>query len=71
MTIEYVLLTIMGGLIFTGTLFKAPKKAFEVGGARLAARVETQIATGTGFKPYPKAAASGNEDGRVPWKEKE
>lgn len=69
MTIEYVLLLIMGGMIFMTALIKAPKIAFEKGGVRLAARVETQIATGTGFKPYPKSGAS--SEGRVPWVEKE
>lgn len=53
-----------------GTLMKAPKKAFEVGGARLAARVEVQLATGTGFEPYPASGAS-NENKRVPWSETE
>jgi hypothetical protein len=69
MTIEYVLLMVMGGVVFMGALIKAPKMAFEKGGVRLAARVETQLATGTGFKPYPKSA--GSNDGRVPWVEKE
>lgn len=50
-----------------GTLMKAPKVAFEQGGARLAARVEVQIATGTGFKPYPGGVS--NEKGRIPWVE--
>ncbi|MBC7466380.1 MAG: hypothetical protein H7256_10340 [Bdellovibrio sp.] len=50
-------------------LIKAPKVGFEKGGVRLAARVETQIATGSGFKPYPKNGAS--NEGRVPWVEKE
>lgn len=69
MTIEYVLLMIMGGVIFMSALIKAPKLAFEKGGVRLAARVETQIATGSGFKPYPKSGAS--HEGRVPWVEKQ
>lgn len=67
MTIEYVLLLVIGGVLFMGTLMKAPKKAFEQGGARLAARIEVQIATGTGFKPYPGGASS--EEKRVPWVE--
>ncbi|MBC7740837.1 MAG: hypothetical protein H7061_01475 [Bdellovibrionaceae bacterium] len=49
-------------------LMNAPKTGFQKGGVRLAARVETQIATGTGFKPYPNGA--GNENKRVPWVEK-
>ncbi len=68
MTLEYVLLLIMGGLVFMSALIKAPKVAFEKGGVRLAARVETQIATGTGFTPY---ADSSPNQGRVPWFEKE
>lgn len=69
MTIEYVLLLVMGGVVFMGTLIKAPSIAFNKGGQRLAARVETQIATGSGFKPYPKGPT--DEDKRVPWSEKE
>ena len=69
MTLEYVLLMTIAGMIFMSTLMHAPKKAFTEGGVRLAARVETQIATGAGFKPYPK----GNDEQakRVPWKEKD
>lgn len=63
MTIEYVLIVITGALIMMSALLKAPKAAFEEGGTRLAARVETQLATGSGFKPYP----GGSEDGTVPW----
>jgi|NOAtaT_7_FD_contig_21_5207454_length_345_multi_4_in_0_out_0_2 hypothetical protein len=69
MTLEYVLLLVIGGVLFMGTLTRAPQKAFKEGGVRLAARVETQLATGTGFKPYPVGA--GDEDKRVPWTEKE
>lgn len=68
MTLEYILLLVIGGVLFMSTLISAPKKAFEMGGMRLAARVETQIATGTGFKPYPGAT---DENKRVPWKEKD
>lgn len=67
MTIEYVLLVIVGGLVMMSALMKAPKVAYEEGGVRLAARVETQIATGSGFKPYP----GGSEDGTVPWTRRE
>ncbi len=63
MTIEYVLLILMGGVLFMAALMKAPKTAFEEGGVRLAARVETQLATGSGFKPYPE----GGDAGSVPW----
>ncbi len=54
-----------------GTLTKAPKYAFEQGGARLAARVEVQLATGSGFKPYKGSSSGGssNEAYRVPWVE--
>lgn len=72
MTIEYVLLLVMGGVLFMGTLMKAPKRAFEVGGARLAARVEVQLATGTGFEAYPTSAGgTSSENKRVPWSETE
>ena len=55
-----------------GTLMSAPKKAFEMGGARLAARVEVQLATGTGFEPYPTASGGpSNEKEHVPWVEQE
>ncbi len=53
----------MGGVVFMSTLMKAPKTAFEKGGVRLAARVETQLATGSGFKPYP----GGGDEDKVPW----
>ncbi|AGH96583.1 hypothetical protein A11Q_2367 [Pseudobdellovibrio exovorus JSS] len=65
MTLEYVLLLVIGGALFMTTLMSAPKKAFDQGGMRLAARVETQIATGTGFKPYP--VGRDDEEKRVPW----
>ncbi len=52
-----------------GTLMRAPKKAFEQGGARLAARIEVQLATGTRFKPYP-GVSDANEN-TVPWVERE
>jgi hypothetical protein len=69
MTIEYVLLLVMGGVLFMGTLIKAPKFAFEQGGARLAARVEVQLSTGTGFQPYKGSGSGGSssEKDRVPW----
>ncbi len=58
----------MGGVVFMSALIKAPKMAFEKGGVRLAARVETQIATGSGFTPYGNGNA---HEGRVPWVDKE
>ncbi len=67
MTIEYVLLLVMGGVVFMSVLIKGPKTAYEKGGIRLAARVENQIATGTGFNPYLKSG----DDGKVPWIDKE
>jgi len=58
----------MGGVLFMGTLIKAPKFAFEQGGARLAARVEVQLSTGTGFQPYKgSSGGSSSEKDRVPW----
>lgn len=55
-----------------GTLINAPKKAFEMGGARLAARIEVQLATGRGFEPYPAAAGGpSNEVYHIPWVESE
>lgn len=69
MTLELVLLMSVVGVAFMGTLMSAPKKAFEKGGVRLAARVETQIATGAGFKSYPNGETA--NDKRVPWIEKE
>ncbi|MBY0452529.1 MAG: hypothetical protein K2P92_05790 [Bdellovibrionaceae bacterium] len=69
MTLEFVLLMTVVGIAFMSTLMSAPKKAFQGGGVRLAARVETQIATGSGFKPYPTGAS--DDDKRVPWVEKE
>jgi hypothetical protein len=69
MTLEYVLLLIIGGVTFMGALMKAPKTAFEKGGIRLASRVETQLATGSGFQPY---GANGNSnDGAIPWQRQE
>ena len=69
MTLELVFLMTVVGVAFMSTLMSAPKKAFQKGGVRLAARVETQIATGSGFKPYPTGAS--DDDKRVPWVEKE
>ncbi len=67
MTIEYVLLLVMGGVMFMSVLIKGPKTAYEKGGVRLAARVENQLSTGTGFNPYP----SQGDNGKVPWIDKE
>lgn len=67
MTVEYVLLLIMGGVMFMSVLIRGPKTAFEKGGVRLASRIENQLATGSGFKPYPGQG----DDGKVPWIDKE
>ncbi len=69
MTLEYVLLLTIAGVVFMKTLMTAPSEAFNKGGVRLAARVESQIATGTGFKPYPTGAS--DNDKRAPWVEKD
>ncbi|MGZ3689897.1 MAG: hypothetical protein ACXVAX_00250 [Pseudobdellovibrio sp.] len=69
MTIEYVLLLIIGGVVFMSVLMKAPRYAFDNGGARLASRTEAQMATGLGFTPYPKGSTG--DDKRVQWSEKE
>lgn len=69
MTLEYVLLLVIGGVVFMGSIMKYPRYAMGIGGVRLAARVETQIATGSGFKPYPSGASDENK--RVPWTEKD
>lgn len=67
MTVEYVLLLVMGGVMFLSVLIRGPKTAYEKGGVRLAARIENQIATGSGFKPYPTQG----DDGKVPWIDRE
>lgn len=67
MTVEYVLLLIMGGVMFMSVLIKGPKTAFEKGGVRLASRIENQLATGSGFNPYPGQG----DNGKVPWIDKE
>lgn len=50
MTIEYVLLLIAIFGISLKLFVSAPKEAFQKAGPRLGARIEMQIATGTGFK---------------------
>jgi hypothetical protein len=67
MTVEYVLLLVMGGVMFMSVLIKGPKTAFEKGGVRLAARIENQLMTGTGFDPYPGQG----DNGKVPWIDKD
>lgn len=57
--------------MFMSALMSAPKMAFEKGGVRLAARVETQIATGSGFTPYKTKTTNGGDDGTVQWKRKD
>lgn len=67
MTIEYVVLLALAGLVLMPALLNAPKKGFYNGSVKLGARVETQIATGSGFKPYP----GGGDNENVPWAKKE
>ena len=45
-------------------LMSAPKKAFENGSQKLGSRIETQLATGSGFTPYQ---STGGDVGKVPW----
>lgn len=68
MTIEYVMLLALGAMVLMPALLKAPKDGFNKGSVKLGARVETQLATGSGFKPYPN---SGGDNGNVPWDKKE
>ena len=49
MTIEYILLMIAIFGIALKFFVEAPKNAFKDSGPRLAARVEKNLATGTGF----------------------
>lgn len=51
MTIEYVLLLICMFGFALKAFVSAPATAFKESGPRLAARIEQQISTGTGFKP--------------------
>ncbi len=71
MTIEYVMLLAIGGLVFMSALLKAPKAGFEKGSVRLGARVETQLSTGNGFNPYQTTKKSGGDNGKVEWAKKE
>lgn len=71
MTIEYVMLLAIAGLVLMPALMKAPKDGFNKGSTKLGARVETQLATGSGFKPYVGTSSSGGDDGRVPWDKKD
>lgn len=68
MTIEYVVLLALAGLVLMPALLKAPKDGFNKGSVKLGARIETQLATGSRFKPYP---TSGGDSERVPWEKKE
>lgn len=67
MTMEYVLLLALSGLILMPALLKYPNQGFSKGSTRLGARIETQLATGSGFNPYP----GGGDDKKVLWVEKE
>ncbi|MFN8791156.1 MAG: hypothetical protein ACK5Y2_06845 [Bdellovibrionales bacterium] len=49
MTIEYLLLILVVFMFSLKVFVSAPMKAFQESGPRLGARVEKQIATGTGF----------------------
>jgi len=55
MTIEYILMLSATLLIGVATLSKVPRDTMARGGAKFAARVEAQLATGQGFsaKGYP------------------
>ena len=50
MTIEYILLMVVVFMFALKAFVSAPTKAFMESGPRFGARVEKQIATGTGFK---------------------
>lgn len=71
MTIEYVMLLAIGGLVFMSALLKAPKAGFEKGSVKLGARVETQLSTGSGFTPYKTTNKTGGDDGKVEWAKKD
>ncbi|MFZ4403608.1 MAG: hypothetical protein ACOYOK_05845 [Pseudobdellovibrionaceae bacterium] len=51
MTIEYVLLLICVFMFTVKVFVSGPKEAFKDSGPRLGARIEQQLATGSGFKP--------------------
>ena len=67
MTIEYVLLLAISSFLLLPPLFKAPQQGFKEGSARFAARVESQLATGSGFNPYK----GGGDAGKPNWKKKD
>ncbi len=50
MTIEYILLLVVVLMMAVKVFVSAPMTAFKESAPRLGARVEKQIATGTGFK---------------------
>ncbi len=54
MTMEYILLLVSVSLVLVKVVAFGPKDAFKQAGPKLAARVESQLATGTGFKPKGK-----------------
>jgi hypothetical protein len=60
MTIEYILLLVAVFGITLKVFIEAPKNAFKEAGPKLGARVEKQLATGTGFMRTTK--------GRFVWK---
>lgn len=49
MTIEYVLIFAVITSLSVAKLSQIPKRVFAQGGAKLAVRVESQLATGQGF----------------------
>lgn len=67
MTIEYVMLLALGVGFFLGPMIKAPKVGLDKGSQALGARIETQLATGSGFKPY----ARGGDNGRPNWQKRD
>jgi len=64
MTFEYVLLLAIAALVFMKALMTAPSVAFVNGSQKLGSRIETQLATGSGFTPYQ---STGGDVGKVPW----
>lgn len=58
MTIEYVLLLISVTMVLVKVVAFGPRRAFHEAGPKLAARVESQLATGTGFQAKGKQLPS-------------
>lgn len=51
MTIEYLLLVVATFFFVIKAMLTVPQAAFKESGPRLAARIEQQLETGSGFKP--------------------